>query len=67
MGEAHPVDIEHPIYSQSPLVSMVLGMKTGTGVLPQSGDGSTVKQVGRKFGPSERLTVDFGALGSGRH
>ena len=58
-GRAHPVDIEHPIYSQSPLLSMVLGMKTGTGIQEQSGDTSTVKQVGRKFGPSERLTVDF--------
>jgi penicillin amidase len=61
-GEVHPVDIEHPIYSQSPLLGKVLGMKTGTGVQPQSGDGSTVKQVGRKFGPSERMTVDFGDL-----
>jgi penicillin amidase len=61
-GRAHPVDIEHPIFSQSPLLGMVLGMKTGTGVLEQSGDGSTVKQVGRKFGPSERLTVDFSDL-----
>lgn len=61
-GHVHPIDIEHPIYSQSPLLGIVLGMKTGTGVLPQSGDGSTVKQVGRRFGPSERLTVDLGAL-----
>ena len=61
-GKVHPIDIEHPIYSQSPLVGLVLGIKTGTGILPQSGDGSTVKQVGRKFGPSERLTVDFGAI-----
>jgi penicillin amidase len=61
-GRAHPVDIEHPIYSQSPLLGIVLGMKTGTGVLEQSGDTSTVKQVGRKFGPSERLTVDFSDL-----
>ncbi len=61
-GQTNPVDIEHPIYSQSPLVRMVLGMKTGTGVLPQSGDGSTVKQVRKRLGPSERLTVDFGDL-----
>jgi penicillin amidase len=61
-GRAHPVDIEHPIFSQSPLLGDVLGMKTGTGVQEQSGDTSTVKQVGRKFGPSERLTVDFGDL-----
>jgi len=61
-GNAHPVDIEHPIYSQSPLIGMVMGIKTGTGVQEQSGDTSTVKQVGRKFGPSERLTVDFSDL-----
>lgn len=61
-GKAHPVEIEHPIYSRSPLLAKVLGMRTGTGVLPQSGDGTTVKQVQRKFGPSERLTVDFGNL-----
>ncbi len=63
-GKTHPVEIEHPIYSKSPLVAKVLGMRTGTGVLPQSGDGTTVKQVNRKFGPSERLTVDFGDLDS---
>src|ERR1700722_2375169 len=28
----------------------------------QSGNRVTVKQVGRSFGPSERLTVDFGDL-----
>ena len=61
-GRAHPVDIEHPIFSQSPLLGEVLGIKTGTGVQEQSGDTSTVKQVGKKFGPSERLTVDFGDI-----
>jgi penicillin amidase len=61
-GRVHPVDIEHPIFGQSPAIQRVLGMPIGTGVQPQSGDSSTVKQVGRKFGPSERLTVDFGDL-----
>jgi penicillin amidase len=61
-GQVHPVDIEHPIYGQSPLLEKLIGMRTGTGVLPQSGDGSTVKQVARTFGPSERMTVDFGNL-----
>jgi penicillin amidase len=61
-GPSHPVDIEHPIFGQSPLLRKMLGMRTGTGAVPQSGDGSTVKQVGRTFGPSERLTVDFGDL-----
>jgi penicillin G amidase len=58
-GKAHPVDIEHPIFSRSPLLSLVIGMHTGTGLQPQSGDTSTVKQVDRTFGPSERFTADF--------
>ena len=35
---------------------------SGTGSHVQSGSGSTVKQVGIDFGPSERLTVDFSNL-----
>ena len=35
---------------------------TGPGRHPQSGGGYTVKQVGRSFGPSERMTVDFSNL-----
>jgi penicillin amidase len=61
-GSAHPVEIEHPIYSKSPLLGYLIGMRTGTGVQPQSGDGSTVKQVGRTFGPSERFTADLSDL-----
>ncbi len=57
-GYAHPVEVEHPLYGQIPWLRAL----TGTGVLPQSGDDSTVKQVGRSFGPSERLTVDFADL-----
>ena len=61
-GEVYPIDIEHPIYSRSPLLQRLIGRPTGTGVLPQSGDGSTVKQVGRSFGPSERFTADLSDL-----
>lgn len=57
-GYAHPVEVEHPLYGMVPW----LRAWTGTGVLPQSGDGTTVKQVGRSFGPSERLTVDLSDL-----
>ena len=57
-GKAHPVSVEHPLYGQIPWLRKF----TGTGVLPQSGDGTTVKQVGRSFGPSERMTVDFSNL-----
>ncbi len=61
-GPAHPVDIEHPIYSKSPILAYLIGLPTGTGAQPQSGDGSTVKQVGRTFGPSERFTADLSDL-----
>ena len=57
-GKAHPVEVEHPLYGGIPWVR---GW-TGTGVQPQSGDGTTVKQVSRSFGPSERLTVDLSDL-----
>ena len=61
-GKSHPVDIEHPVFSLSPLLDSILGTPTGTGPQPQSGDTTTVKQVGRTFGPSERLTVDLSDL-----
>ncbi|CAN5451171.1 penicillin acylase family protein [soil metagenome] len=61
-GKSHPIDIEHPLFSISPLLDSILGTPTGTGPLPQSGGSTTVKQVGRSFGPSERLTVDFSNL-----
>jgi len=61
-GEFHPIDIEHPIYSQSPILQRVIGLPIGTGIQPQSGDDATVKQVGRSFGPSERFTADLSDL-----
>jgi penicillin G amidase len=61
-GQANPVDIEHPIFSQSAILQLLIGQPTGTGPLPQSGDHTTVKQVGRSFGPSERFTADFSDL-----
>ncbi len=61
-GKANPVDIEHPIFSQSALLQLFIGRPTGTGPQPQSGDHTTVKQVGRAFGPSERFTADLSNL-----
>jgi penicillin G amidase len=61
-GKVSPVDIEHPIFSQSPILQLLIGRATGTGVLPQSGDHTTIKQVGRSFGPSERFTADLSNL-----
>ncbi len=61
-GSSHTVDIEHPIFDQSELLKKLLGRPTGTGPQPQSGDGTTVKQVGHTFGPSERFTADLSNL-----
>ncbi|MEO6801631.1 MAG: penicillin acylase family protein [Granulicella sp.] len=61
-GVANPVDIEHPVLSSTPLIAKLLGLPVGTGPRPQSGDGSTIKQVGRTFGPSERFTADLADL-----
>jgi penicillin amidase len=56
-GNWHVIDLEHP------LLSMIPGLKgwSGTGELPLSGDTTTIKQVGREFGPSQRFTMDFSA------
>jgi penicillin amidase len=54
-GYEHPVDLEHPLYGLLPYFKKW----TGTGAQPQSGDTSTVKQVGRAFGPSQRFTMDW--------
>jgi penicillin amidase len=57
-GETFPVEINHPLFGNIPL----LNRWTGPGRHPQSGGSYTVKQVGRRFGPSERMTVDFSNL-----
>jgi penicillin amidase len=54
-GSWHVVDIEHPLAKLLPL----LGRVAGTGEQPLSGDTTTVKQVGRDFGPSQRFTMDW--------
>ena len=57
-GNQFPAEIQHPVLGSIP----VLNWFSGTGKHPQSGNGVTVKQVGRTFGPSERMTVDFSNL-----
>lgn len=54
-GTAFPLEISHTVLAAVP------GLKhwAGPGRQPQSGGSYTVKQVGRTFGPSERMTVDF--------
>jgi penicillin amidase len=54
-GSWHVVDVEHPLAALLPLISRV----AGTGPQPQSGDGTTVKQVGRTLGSSQRFTMDW--------
>jgi penicillin amidase len=54
-GENYPVEIDHLVLRQLP----VIGRFTGPGIHPLSGSTSTVKQVSRGFGPSERLTMSF--------
>ena len=54
-GSWQVVDIEHPLAKFLPLV----GSLAGTGPQPQSGDTTTVKQVGSDFGPSQRFTMDW--------
>jgi penicillin amidase len=61
-GQFRPIEINHAIYSQSPLLQRLIGVPIGTGIQPQSGDDVTVKQVGRTFGPSERFTADLANL-----
>jgi len=57
-GDQYPLEFNHPIFGRLP----ILGRWTGPGLRPQSGGGTTVKQVGRSFGPSQRMTVDLAAL-----
>ena len=54
-GNAHPLEIQHPLLGQIPL----LRRWTGPGLRPQSGSGYTVKAVTRSQGPSERMTIDL--------
>ncbi|WP_348262723.1 penicillin acylase family protein [Telmatobacter sp. DSM 110680] len=54
-GSWHVVDIEHPLSNFLPYVGRI----AGTGEQPLSGDTTTVKQVGRSFGPSQRFTMDW--------
>jgi penicillin G amidase len=56
-GDYEKVEVEHPIFGKLPWLKRF----AGTGSWPQSGNGITVKQVG-KFAPSERFTADFAEL-----
>ena len=53
-GAQHTVELAHPLYSMLPFLGW-----TGVPPAPQSGDTTTVKQVGHSFGPSQRFTMDW--------
>jgi len=57
-GTEHPLYLQHPIFGRMPIINRW----SGPGLKPQSGGSFTVKQVGRSFGPSERMTVDLADL-----
>ena len=57
-GKFAPIDIEHPVLRRLPIIAHW----TSPGRHEQSGGSYSVKQVGRDFGPSERLTVDMADL-----
>ncbi len=57
-GRVHQVDVKHPFWSNFP----ILKRAAGPGPQPLSGDGLTVKQAGKQFGPSERFTADMADL-----
>ena len=58
-GNASPLDIEHPIFARSKLIQRLIGLRVSTGPQSQSGDATTIMQVGLAFGPSERFTADL--------
>src|SRR5207248_1755121 len=57
-GDTHTVALAHPVFGSLPL----LRRWASTGEWPLSGNGNTVKQVLRTFGPSERATYDLADL-----
>ncbi len=57
-GDTFPVESRHDLFGKIPLLRRI----AGPGVQPQSGGGQTVKQVGRDFGPSDRMTIDLSNL-----
>src|SRR5260370_21006358 len=54
-GQNFQVEIDHLVLNRLPVIRRFAGPR----LHPLSGSGQTVKQVGRGFGPSERLTWNF--------
>lgn len=58
-SRTHPVELDHPLLSATPMIDWLLGIHAGSGPRVIAGDGSCVKQTSRDFGPSERFTADL--------
>ena len=58
-GDRHTVEIAHPLLGDQKLFSQLLGIQGTTGIYPAPGDGTTIRQMGTHFGPSERFTADL--------
>jgi penicillin G amidase len=54
-GSWHQVEVDHPLAQFLPLIGRV----ADEGPFPLSGDKTTVKQVARSMGPSQRFTMDW--------
>jgi penicillin G amidase len=54
-GSWHVIQLQHPLAHFLPFLNSIAGV----GPLPLSGDRTTIKQVGRSFGPSQRFTMDW--------
>ena len=58
-GRDQPTQIELALFAQSAVLRQLIGLRTGTPAIALPGNGNTVRQTHRNFGPSERLTVDL--------
>jgi penicillin G amidase len=54
-GTWHVIDLEHPLARFLPFIGRI----AGTGPQPIGGDATTVEQIGRDVGPSQRFTMDW--------
>ncbi len=57
-GSWHTIDLEHPLARFLPFIGRIADI----GPEPIGGDGTTVKQIGRDVGPSQRFTVDWSSI-----
>lgn len=61
-SKTHPVHIEHPLLSATPLLARMLGVPVGSGPRVVAGNTSTIKATSRSFGPTERFTADLSTV-----